>query len=53
MVTALKFYASTIKQQEEQKFMITKSVYPSDDDIDVDLFIKNDENRNSKTGKAV
>uniref|UniRef100_A0A914EJ06 CRIB domain-containing protein n=1 Tax=Acrobeloides nanus TaxID=290746 RepID=A0A914EJ06_9BILA len=37
VVTALKFYASTLKQDENAKFMITKSVYPSDDDIDVDV----------------
>uniref|UniRef100_A0A915D2M1 CRIB domain-containing protein n=1 Tax=Ditylenchus dipsaci TaxID=166011 RepID=A0A915D2M1_9BILA len=41
VVTALKFYASTLKQKQNEKFMITKSVYPSDDDIDVDLVIKN------------
>ncbi|KAH7721881.1 CRE-MAX-2 protein [Aphelenchoides avenae] len=39
VVTALKFYASALKQKEDEKFMITKSVYPSDDDIDVDLVI--------------
>lgn len=39
VVTALKFYASALKQKEHDKFMITKSVYPSDDDIDVDLVI--------------
>lgn len=32
--------------------MITKSVYPSDDDIDVDLVIKNNQNGNSKIDKA-
>lgn len=36
---ALKFYASALKQKEDEKFMITESVYPSDDDIDVDLVI--------------
>lgn len=35
----MKFYASALKQKEGEKFMITKSVYPSDDDIDVDLEI--------------
>uniref|UniRef100_A0A915E033 Non-specific serine/threonine protein kinase n=1 Tax=Ditylenchus dipsaci TaxID=166011 RepID=A0A915E033_9BILA len=44
VVTALKFYASTLKQKQNEKFMITKSVYPSDDDIDVDLVIKKCEN---------
>lgn len=50
MVTALKFYASALKQNEHQKFMITKSVYPSDDDIDVDLVIRQkDDSNNSLT----
>ena len=41
VVTALKFYASSLKQNDE-KFMITKSVYPSDDDIEADLTITKD-----------
>ncbi|KAI1733057.1 p21-Rho-binding domain-containing protein [Ditylenchus destructor] len=44
VVTALKFYASSLKQKENEKYMITKSVYPSDDDIDVDLVIKKHDN---------
>ncbi|VDK56170.1 unnamed protein product [Anisakis simplex] len=36
VVTALKFYAKTVMTQEseKQKFMLTKSQLPSDDDID-------------------
>uniref|UniRef100_A0A0N5AUG0 non-specific serine/threonine protein kinase n=1 Tax=Syphacia muris TaxID=451379 RepID=A0A0N5AUG0_9BILA len=39
VVTALKFYAKTIMAQEadKQKFMLTKSQLPSDDDVDEDL----------------
>jgi hypothetical protein len=37
-VTALKFYAATVlNAQEKDKFIITNSVYPSDDDQDVDI----------------
>lgn len=36
VVTALKFYASAMKQSQDDKFMMTaKSVCPSDDDIDL------------------
>uniref|UniRef100_A0AC35FY36 CRIB domain-containing protein n=1 Tax=Panagrolaimus sp. PS1159 TaxID=55785 RepID=A0AC35FY36_9BILA len=38
VVTALKFYASAMMQNKDDKFLVTaKSVCPSDDDIDVDL----------------
>uniref|UniRef100_A0A915AFV1 non-specific serine/threonine protein kinase n=1 Tax=Parascaris univalens TaxID=6257 RepID=A0A915AFV1_PARUN len=38
VVTALKFYAKTVMAQEseKQKFMLTKSQLPSDDDVDED-----------------
>ncbi|KHN84264.1 Serine/threonine-protein kinase SMU1 [Toxocara canis] len=38
VVTALKFYAKTVMTQEseKQKFMLTKSQLPSDDDVDED-----------------
>uniref|UniRef100_A0AC35U336 Non-specific serine/threonine protein kinase n=1 Tax=Rhabditophanes sp. KR3021 TaxID=114890 RepID=A0AC35U336_9BILA len=35
VVTALKFYAAAFKSKQEDKFMMTKSVYPSDDDVEV------------------
>ena len=49
VVTALKFYASTLKQDENAKFMITKSVYPSDDDIDVDVEL----NKTNESNKGI
>uniref|UniRef100_A0A0N5BZI1 non-specific serine/threonine protein kinase n=1 Tax=Strongyloides papillosus TaxID=174720 RepID=A0A0N5BZI1_STREA len=35
VVTALKFYAAAYKGKQEDKFMMTKSVYPSEDDVEV------------------
>lgn len=39
VVTALKFYAKTVMAQEadKQKFMLTKSQLPSDDDVEEDM----------------
>ena len=49
VVTALKFYASAMKQRDDDKFLMTaKSVCPSDDDIDVEL----DVNKTQTTSKA-
>uniref|UniRef100_A0A913HEJ1 non-specific serine/threonine protein kinase n=1 Tax=Strongyloides stercoralis TaxID=6248 RepID=A0A913HEJ1_STRER len=44
VVTALKFYAAAYKGKQEDKFMMTKSVYPSEDDVEVvELDINNSE----------
>ncbi len=37
---ALKFYAATVKAQEAEKFMFTsRSVCPSDDELEVELHV--------------